>query len=195
MDARNKYSIPKGYSTTSLILRSLRYFRRNTVKGITMNMEKFGDTYSAVFPGNRLIIITQDLSFIQHTLRDNHTNYHKSKFMVDKIGKMFGNGLLFSSGSYWLQQRRLIQPGFHMKKLQGLYSIVVERVEASLAAFPVGEAVNIYPPIHQLAFSIILRSLFDIDLPRETMQEISALFNSMQEFVIKDMNRPLRHLT
>jgi len=115
--------------------------------------------------------------------------------MVDKIGKMFGNGLLFSSGSYWLQQRRLIQPGFHMKKLQGLYSIVVERVEASLAAFPVGEAVNVYPPIHQLAFSIILRSLFDIDLPRETMQEISALFNSMQEFVIKDMNRPLRHLT
>ena len=195
MDAPNKYSIPKGYSTTRLILRSLRYFRRNTIQAITINMEKFGDTYSVVFPGNRLIIITRDLSFIQHTLRDNHTNYHKSKYMVDKIGRLFGNGLLFSSGSYWLQQRRLIQPGFHMKKLQGLYSIVVERIEASLATFPVGEAVNVYPSIHQMAFNIILRSLFDIDLSRETMGEISTLFNSMQEFVIKDMNRPLRHLT
>ena len=195
MDAPNKYSIPKGYSTTRLILRSLHYFRRNTIQAITINMEKFGDTYSVVFPGNRLIIITRDLSFIQHTLRDNHTNYHKSEYMVDKIGRLFGNGLLFSSGSYWLQQRRLIQPGFHMKKLQGLYSIVVERIEASLATFPVGEAVNVYPSIHQMAFNIILRSLFDIDLSRETMGEISTLFNSMQEFVIKDMNRPLRHLT
>jgi len=195
MDARTNYSIPKGYNTTRLILRSLRYFRRNTIDAITINMEKFGDTYSVVFPGNRLIIITRDLSFVQHILRDNHTNYHKSKYMVDKIGTLFGNGLLFSSGSYWLQQRRLIQPGFHMKKLQGLYSIMVESVGMSLTSFPVGEAIDVYPPIHRLAFNIILRSLFDIDLSFETMQEISSLFNSMQEFVIKDMNRPLRRLT
>jgi len=195
MDASNKYSIPKGYNTTRLILRSLRYFRRNTINAITINMEKFGDTYSVVFPGNRLIVVTRDLSFIQHVLRDNHTNYHKSKHMVDKIGKLFGNGLLFSSGSYWLQQRRLIQPGFHMKKLQGLYSIVAERIETLLASFPSGQAVNVYPAIYQIAFNIILRSLFDIDLSRETMHEISTLFNEMQEFVIKDLNRPLRRLT
>lgn len=159
MDASNKYSIPKGYNTTRLILRSLRYFRRNTINAITINMEKFGDTYSVVFPGNRLIVVTRDLPFIQHVLRDNHTNYHKSKHMVDKIGKLFGNGLLFSSGSYWLQQRRLIQPGFHMKKLQGLYSIVAERIETLLASFPSGQAVNVYPAIYQIAFNIILRSL------------------------------------
>jgi cytochrome P450 len=158
-------------------------------------MEKLGDTYSVVFPGNRLMIVTRDLSFIQHVLRDNHTNYHKSKYMVEKIGGLFGNGLLFSSGNYWLQQRRLIQPGFHMKKLQGLYSIVAERIGASLTTFPVGESVNVYPAVYQLAFRVILRSLFDIDLSRETMSEISELFNGMQDFVIKDMNRPLWRLT
>jgi cytochrome P450 len=195
MDASVKYSIPKGYNTTRLILRSLRYFRRNTIKAITINMEKLGDTYSVVFPGNRLIIVTRDLSFIQHVLRDNHVNYHKSKVMVEKIGRLFGHGLLFSSGSYWLQQRRLIQPGFHMKKLQALYSIVAERIDASLGDFPFGDAVDVYPAIYQIAFGVILRSLFDIDLSRDTMNEISLLFNGMQEFVIKDLNRPLWRLT
>jgi cytochrome P450 len=193
--SRDKYSIPKGYNTARLILRSLRYLRRNTVKAISLNMEKLGDTYSVVFPGNRLIILTQDLSFIQYTLRDNHTNYHKSQYMVDKMGKFFGNGLLFSSGSYWLQQRRLIQPGFHTKKLQGLYAIMVERIEKELASFPVGPSVNVYPPVYRLAFHIILRSLFDIELSRETMQEISDLFNGIQDFVIKDMNQPFRNLS
>ncbi|HVU56784.1 MAG TPA: cytochrome P450 [Puia sp.] len=195
MHPHNKYSIPKGYNTTRLILRSLRYFRRSTIKAITINMEKFGDTYSVVFPGNRLIIVTRDLSFIQHTLRDNHTNYHKSRFMVAKIGKLFGNGLLFSSGSYWLQQRRLIQPGFHMKKLQGLYTIMVERIEQALDSFPAGAGVNVYPAVYQLAFTTLLRSLFDIDLSQETKQEISMLFNGMQDFVVKDMNRPFRYLS
>jgi len=45
---RNNYSIPKGYNTTRLILRSLRYFRRNTIKAITLNMEKLGDTGLAI---------------------------------------------------------------------------------------------------------------------------------------------------
>lgn len=158
-------------------------------------MEKLGDTYSVIFPGRKLFLVTRDLSFIQHVLRENHTNYDKSKYMVDRVGNMFGYGLLTSGGSYWLRQRRLIQPGFHIKKLQGLYSIVLQRLEQALVSFPRGASVNVYPAIYQLAFSIILRSLFDIDLSHETMEEISTLFDDMQEFVIKDLNQPFQRLT
>ena len=131
-----QYKIPEGYSTIRLILRSFRYFRRNTVNAIRLNMEKFGDAYSVIFPGKQLVIITQDLSFIQYVLRDNHTNYRKSAFTTGKVGRMFGKGLLFSNGNYWLQQRRLIQPGFHAKRLQGLYSIMVDTIEKTMADWP-----------------------------------------------------------
>lgn len=188
----NKYQIPEGYSTARLILRSFRYLRRNTVKAINLNMEKFGDTYSVVFPGNRLIIITRDLSFIQHVLRDNHTNYRKSEFTTGKVGRLFGKGLLFSNGDYWLQQRRLIQPAFHAKRLQGLFTIMTETIEKSLEAWPVGQGLNVYPLIYQMAFNIIVRSLFGRELAPETMEELSLLFNQMQDFVVKDINRPLR---
>jgi cytochrome P450 len=191
---KDKYKIPDGYSTAKLLLRSVLFMRRNTIKGISMNMEKFGDAYSAIFPGDKLLIITQDLGFIQHVLRDNHTNYRKSDFTTGKVGRLFGKGLLFSNGDYWLRQRRLIQPGFHTKRLQGLYDLMTETIETAIAEWPAGEEIDVYPLINRLAFDIILRSLFDIDLKPEEKKEMSKLFNQMQEFVIKDVNRPLRQL-
>jgi len=189
---KGKYKIPDGYSTAKLILRSLLFLRRNTINGISMNMEKFGDAYSAVFPGGKLVIITQDLGFIQHILRDNHTNYRKSEFTTAKVGRLFGKGLLFSNGDYWLRQRRLIQPGFHTRRLQGLYTIMTETIRKSFETWPAEGNIDVYPLIYQTAFKIIIRSLFDIHLSPETMKEMSTLFNQMQEFVIKDVNRPLR---
>jgi len=45
-----QYKIPEGYSTIRLILRSFRYFRRNTVNAIRLNMEKFGDVIKSSQP-------------------------------------------------------------------------------------------------------------------------------------------------
>ncbi|MBN9383184.1 MAG: cytochrome P450 [Chitinophagaceae bacterium] len=191
---KNKYRIPDGYSTTRLIIRSLLFLRRNSVRAISLNMDKFGDAYSAIFPGDKLIIVTQDLGFIQHVLRDNHTNYRKSEFTTAKVGRLFGKGLLFSNGDYWLRQRRLIQPGFHTRKLQELYKLMTETIEGAMAEWPTGNEIDVYPLIYQLAFDVILRSLFDIDLKPAKKKEMSLLFNQMQDFVVKDVNRPLRQL-
>jgi len=191
---KGKYKIPDGYSTGKLILRTILFRRRNTVRAINLNMDKFGDAYSAVFPGNKLVIITQDLAFIQYVLRDNHTNYRKSEFTTEKVGRLFGKGLLFSNGDYWLRQRRLIQPGFHTKRLQGLYKLMTETIEEAIVEWPAGEAIDVYPLLNRMAFDVILRSLFDIDLKPEKKKEMSLLFNQMQDFVVKDVNRPLRQL-
>jgi cytochrome P450 len=191
---KEKYKIPDGYSTPRLILRSLLFLRRNTIRAISMNMEKFGDAYTAVFPGGKLIIITQDPGFIQYVLRDNHTNYRKSEFTTGKVGRLFGKGLLFSNGDYWLQQRRLIQPGFHIRRIQGLYKVMTDTIEKAIAGWPAGKDIDVYPLVYQLAFDLILRSLFDLGIKPERKKEMSLLFNQMQEFVVKDVNRPLRHL-
>jgi len=71
---------------------------------------------------------------------------------------------------------------------------MTETIEKAIAEWPAGKEIDVYPLVYQLAFDIILRSLFDIDLKPEEKKEMSLLFNQMQEFVIKDMNRPLRQL-
>ena len=105
------YHLPKGYSSFQVMLRALR-LARSPITEIDGNMKKFAGTYTAVFPGNIRLVLTQDPGFINHVLRERHTNYKKSEMSSGRGALLFGNGLVFSNGDYWLQQRRLIQPGF-----------------------------------------------------------------------------------
>ncbi|GGB12926.1 cytochrome P450 [Puia dinghuensis] len=187
------YHIPKGYSSLQVMLRAFR-FSRSPITEVCGNMKKFGDTYSALFPGNLQLILTQDPGFINHVLRERHTNYQKSEMSAGRGAQLFGNGLVFSNGDYWLQQRRLIQPGFHAKRLQGLYEIISRTVDESLASFPVGDNIDIYPLMYRLSFRVAIRSLFDIPLSAETMTELSQAFTDVQNFLVDDIRQPFRRL-
>lgn len=72
---------------------------------------------------------------------------------------------------------------------------MIDTVEGELAKWPVGEPIDVYPLVYPLALNIIVRSLFDIDLSPASMQTLSRLFNQMQDFVVKDINGPLRKFT
>jgi cytochrome P450 len=192
MNTTKKYSLPSGYSFMETMLHSGR-FLKNPIKFITESMNKFSGTYISTLGVNRKLILTQDGDFINHVLKDNNRNYHKSEFSTKHSVELFGNGLLFSNGDYWLRQRRLLQPGFHKEKLKGLYDIIIKSIDGSLASFTTGE-VDVYPLINQLSFNIIIHSLFDIRLSPQIMDELNRIFTEMQDFLITDINQPFRKI-
>lgn len=187
------YNLPPGYSPAVTLLRSMRMFT-NPIRAITHNLEKFPGSYSVVVPPKQLIILTQDPVLVNRVLKENHTNYHRSHFTAGRMATFFGKGLLFANGDYWLKQRRLIQPGFHQKRLLDLYGIVLKTIHECLEEFPQGEGVDMYPVVHQMAFRVAIRSLFDIPLSEGTMRELTETFNEVQDFVVQDVNHPLRKL-
>lgn len=188
---KKKYNLPVGYSLVQTILKS-NEFINNPIKFISKSMDAFSGTYSAPMGINKRFILTQNPDFINYILKENHKNYHKSKLSTERAVKFFGKGLLFSNGDYWLRQRRLIQPAFHRENLQGLYDIIIKSIDKFLLAFPVGENINIYPLMYQLSFNILIQSLFDIKLSSQIMKELSQIFTELQDFLIKDINQPLR---
>jgi cytochrome P450 len=190
---KKTYHLPKGFTQFQTLARSFRS-SRHPIDSISENMERFSGTYSAALPGNLKFILTQDPGLINYVLRENHTNYQKSPLTAARGGRLFGNGLLFSNGDYWLRQRRMIQPSFHHKKLQGLYEIIVKTIEEFLHSFPEGEQIDVYPLLHQLAFNIAVRSLFDIELSVTQMTDLNRIFNELQNFYMSDINLPVRRL-
>ena len=188
---KKKYKLPVGYSLFQTTLKS-KEFLTNPIKFISKSMEAFSGTYSASLGINRKLILTQNPDFINYILKENHRNYNKSELATERAVEFFGKGLLFSNGDYWLRQRRLIQPAFHREKLQGLYAIIIKSVDEFLLQFPVGKSIDIYPLVHQLSFNIIIQSLFDIKLSSQIMEELSKIFTELQDFLIKDINQPLR---
>jgi cytochrome P450 len=153
------------------------------------SMAKFNGTY-AVNLGTRRMIATQDPGFIDYVLKTNHKNYYKSPILTEQLGRFLGKGLLTSNGEYWLKQRRLIQPGFHMEKIHALYQIIKRTVDAFLVGFPTGEQVDIYPLMNTLAFEIVINTLFNVKVPFETRNELSRFITDTQDFVIKDIRQP-----
>lgn len=152
------------------------------------SMQRFDGTYT-VNLGSRRLIATQDPGFIDYVLRANHKNYHKSAIQTEELGRFLGKGLLTINGDYWLKQRRLIQPGFHIDKIHALYAIIKKTVDDFLVTFPVGE-VDVYPHMHKLAFEIVINSLFNIKVPQETRDQLNDFINEVQAFVIKDLRQP-----
>ena len=190
---KKTYHLPEGFSQFQTIARSFSS-SRHPIISISENMERFSGTYSAALPGNLKFILTQDPGLINYVLRENHSNYQKSPLTSVRGRRLFGNGLLFSNGDYWLRQRRMVQPSFHHKKLQGLYEIIVKTIEEFLHSFPESGKVDIYPLMHELAFNIVVRSLFDIELTVSQMSDLNSIFNELQKFYMSDINLPIRRL-
>ena len=112
--------MPPGYTFLQSLVRTYKQVK-NPIGTMEESMQRFNGTY-AVNLGMMRMIATQDPGFIDHVLRANHKNYHKSILQTEKLGKFLGKGLLTSNGEYWLKQRRLIQPGFHVDKIHALYA-------------------------------------------------------------------------
>lgn len=180
--------MPAGYTFLQSIVRTYKQVK-NPIGTMEESMTRFDGTYS-VNLGLKRMIVTQDPAFIDHVLRVNHKHYHKSPIQTDQLGKFLGKGLLTSNGEYWLKQRRLIQPGFHMDKIHKLYGIIKKTGDRFLDRFPTGSHIDVYPLMYQLAFEIVINSLFNIKVPLEDQRKLSEFIKEVQEFVIKEVRQP-----
>ncbi len=184
------FNLPPGYNFLQSLERTYKQVK-DPIGTMEESMQRFDGTYS-VNLGMRLMIVTQDPGLIDHVLKTNHRNYHKSPIQTDSLGKYLGKGLLTSNGEYWLRQRRLIQPGFHMSKIHALYDIIQKTVNDFLASFPTGKNIDVYPLMHNLAFEIVINALFTVDVPPEKQRELNEFINEVQAFVIKDLRQPYK---
>jgi cytochrome P450 len=183
-----KYSMPAGYTFLQSLVRTYKQVK-NPIGTMEESMAKFNGTY-AVNLGMKRMIVTQDPGFIDHVLRTNHKNYFKSSIQTVQLGKFLGKGLLTSNGEYWLKQRRLIQPGFHVDKIHALYEIIKKTIDNFLDTFPTGKQIDVYPCMYKLAFEIVINSLFNVKVPFEDQQQLSSFIREVQEFVIKEVRQP-----
>lgn len=62
---------------------------------------------------------------VQRVLVENVANYTKHSHGYQKLKLLIGNGLVTSTGDFWLRQRRIAQPAFHRKRIEGFADTMV----------------------------------------------------------------------
>jgi cytochrome P450 len=182
-----KYSLPDGYSFLASIDRTLKQVK-DPIGSMEESMSRYNGTYS-VHLGFLRFISTQDPAFVEHVLKTNHRNYQKSEFQTRELGRFLGKGLLTSNGKFWLRQRRVIQPGFHYEKIQGLYSIIGKTVDNFLASFPTGSAIDVYPLMNRISFDIVINTLFNVTIEESRRAELGRFVYDTQDFVIRNIRQ------
>jgi cytochrome P450 len=80
-----------------------------------------------------------------------------------------------------LEQRKLMLPAFHGKKMERLSDLMAEVTEREVASWPRDEPVALHPRLQGLTLEIILRTVFGLD-PGRRLDTLRGLLTEMLDF-------------
>lgn len=182
----------KDFPTVSAyqVLKNRKSILENPLPFHHNNFEKFGDTFKVNIGPSGTILFTRSPEYIRQVLQKKHKKYHKSTLQTRDLAKYIGHGLLTSNGEHWRTHRRMVQPAFHKKKLEGLLGIMNSAVSAELERITPNEPQNVYPLMGDLAFQVVAKSLFSRDDIQVQMAQLKEISETNQKMLIREMRQP-----
>src|SRR5215469_2898449 len=157
--------------------------------GFLLQARRYGEVVGMrfVFSPAYLVYHPED---VKHVLQENHFNYNKDVFTYHVLEPVVGSGLLTNDGDSWLQQRRLIQPAFHRKRLAAYATLMEEATESMLTGWQAhenaDEPLDISEEMMRLTLRIVGQALFSLDLSQETStvgQAVTTLVKLLGDYV------------
>ncbi|MEM6397085.1 MAG: cytochrome P450 [Bacteroidota bacterium] len=180
---------------TSVALRRLIPFARNPIQGFDRYVREYGPSFFLKAGRHRRTLITTEPEITKAALQREHKHFEKSEIQSEQLAKYIGRGLLTNNGSDWLRQRKLIQPGFHRKRLSDLITGMQDECrrigdEIIGPASKSGMPVEIHDMMTVLTFRIIARAIFSDGFSPQQTEEFSEAVTKIQSFVIYPIRLP-----
>jgi cytochrome P450 len=182
----------KSFPTVSAfkVLKNRKSILKNPLPFHHNNFNKLGDTFKVQIGPSGSILFTRSAAYIRQVLQKRHKKYHKSTLQTRDLAKYIGQGLLTSNGEHWQTHRRMVQPAFHKKKLEGLLSTMNGAIQKELQRIEPSSTQDIYPLMGDLAFEVVAQSLFSRDDIQEQMADLKEITDINQQMLIKEMRQP-----
>ncbi len=154
------------------------------------NFEKYGDIFRVRVGFRKDVIFTRNATIIKHILQKQHRKYQKSELQTVDLAKYIGHGILTSNGEHWRVHRRMVQPAFHKKKLQGLLGIMKLAIDSEIKRIVPGTTQDVFPLMGDLAFQVMAQTLFSRSDIQENMKQLQDITERNQKMLIKEMRQP-----
>lgn len=157
-------------------------------------LHKLAQTYGAIagfrILNRRLYLIT-DPAMIREVLVEQQENFTKTPLDKQILGRFLGQGLVTSDGELHKQQRKLMQPAFHHKRIQGYGEVMVDYTARMVAGWQDGEVRRLDEEMMALTMLIVSKTLFDADAVtmEKQVQAVGEAMDVMQHCSNADYRR------
>jgi cytochrome P450 len=159
--AQGAWRLPPGPAPLPVVGNVLQ-MRRDPLSFVRGVQRSYGDL--ATFHIGRVpVLLASRPEHVRSVLVDNARAISNREFMRN-LRRTLGDGLLTTDGDFHRQQRRLVQPAFHKKRVESYASIMVGDTRELLATWQSGQRVDIARAMQELTMRIVARALFDVDV-------------------------------
>jgi cytochrome P450 len=165
---------PRGFP----VVGSLPQFRRDPLSFFRGLRRSYGDIVSVTMMGQQVTLFMKP-EYTYFFLVD-HASGFDSGTPRDIMKRFLGDALLTTDGEIHRRQRRLVQPAFHKKRVEGYAEIMTGQTQDMLDHWQSGQESDISRELQELTLRIIVKALFDLDL-QEQSHGLSQLFTDVIE--------------
>ena len=171
----------------------VRNLSRNPIEVFERYRLRYGPTFTFHFAGVRPTLVTTDPEVLEHVLKRNSANYHKSDIQTERMGEFQGQGLLNAHGQLWQRQRAFLAKTFMKSRLSKLLPeqrqvLTEERREFDRLAG--SGVVDVYDLMVRLTLRLVGKSLFGQDIEHRHLERIGWSISEIQAFMLKQIVRP-----
>ncbi|MFF3271339.1 cytochrome P450 [Streptomyces chrestomyceticus] len=176
---------PKGVP----FLGSMFDLRRSTLDTFTRARREHGDIVRFVAgpPGLRSVfhaVFSPEGS--QQVLASEAANFRKDHPFYEEVRQSFGNGLLTSQDADYLRQRRIVQPLFTKRRVDGYAAAVASEAQAVADRWrtPPDGTVDLVGEMNRLALRTVSRILFGTDV-EAAVATVHRCFPVINKYVVR----------
>jgi cytochrome P450 len=153
-------------------------FYRDPVGSLARMAGEYGDVTRFRW-GARYEYLLNHPDLVEEVLVTQQRSFMKGQ-ALQETKRILGEGLLTSEGALHLQQRRLLQPLFHRRRIAGYAGEMVECSERLQRRWRDGETRDVHEEMTRLTLGVVGRALFAADVEDEAAEIGEALTDAME---------------
>jgi cytochrome P450 len=154
---------PPGPAGDFLGLRTLARFRQDPLALFDDLTAEYGDFVRFPFGPFPAYLVTRP-EWVHQVLVEDADKQFKTRALKRVLGPSLGNGLLLNDGEPWRRQRRLVQPAFHVKRIEAYGAVMVDFAQRLLAEWKPGDTREVNHDMMKLTLGVVAKTLFDADV-------------------------------
>jgi cytochrome P450 len=150
---------------------------RNDQLGYLQQMQQQYGNMAMFYAGRTPVVVCFRPEHVRYMFTENPRNF-TNREMAGNLQELIGDGLLTIDGETHRQQRRMVQPAFHKRRVESYADVMVKHTLEMLESWHEGERLDIARTMQELTLRVVAKCLLNVDL-REEASNLGTSFTGM----------------